>query len=46
MGRYLACSSRSRIRQLQQLRELDDHLLADIGLSRREARRGRRDPDD
>jgi len=34
LGRYLAASPRSRIRRWQALRELDDRLLADVGLSR------------
>jgi L-amino acid N-acyltransferase YncA len=34
LGRYLAVSPDSRIRRRQALRELDDRLLADIGLSR------------
>lgn len=34
LGRYLAVSPHSRIRRRQSLRELDDRLLADVGLSR------------
>lgn len=34
LGRYLAVSPHSRIRRWQALRELDDRLLADVGLSR------------
>lgn len=34
LGRYLAVSPHSRIRSRQALRELDDRLLADVGLSR------------
>ena len=41
VGRYFAGSPRSRLRQLATLRELDDHLLADIGVTRRDAQRGR-----
>ena len=36
-GRYLALSPRSRLHQRAALRELDDRLLADIGLTRLEA---------
>lgn len=42
--RYLANSPHSRLRQLAELRGLDDHLLKDIGVSKREARLGRREP--
>ncbi|WP_407170503.1 DUF1127 domain-containing protein [Bradyrhizobium sp. ORS 111] len=38
LGRYLAASPRSRIRRWQALRELDDRLLADVGLSRSDVR--------
>ncbi|WP_076860405.1 GNAT family N-acetyltransferase [Bradyrhizobium mercantei] len=34
LGRHLAVSPHSRIRRWQALRELDDRLLADVGLSR------------
>jgi uncharacterized protein YjiS (DUF1127 family) len=44
LARHLACSPRSRIRQLQELRQLDDHLLADIGLSRRDPERANHRP--
>lgn len=40
-GRYLALSPRSRLHQRAALRELDDRLLADIGVTRREALGGR-----
>jgi uncharacterized protein YjiS (DUF1127 family) len=39
---YLAGSERSRIRQRERLGELDDRMLGDIGLARRERRRGER----
>lgn len=39
-GRYLALSPQSRLHQTARLRELDDRLLADIGVTRREAMRG------
>jgi uncharacterized protein YjiS (DUF1127 family) len=39
---YLAGSEHSRIRQRQRLAELDDRMLRDIGLARREPRRGDR----
>ena len=39
---YLAGSERSRIRQRERLGELDDRMLDDIGLARRERRRGER----
>jgi L-amino acid N-acyltransferase YncA len=38
---FVSGSPHSRLRQLAELRELDDHLLRDIGLSREEARSGR-----
>jgi uncharacterized protein YjiS (DUF1127 family) len=38
---YIAGSPHSRLRQLEALRQLDDRLLADIGLTREEARLGR-----
>jgi hypothetical protein len=41
-GRYLALSPRSRLRQRAALRELDHRLLADIGVTRAEATKGRR----
>ncbi|MBR0895669.1 hypothetical protein JQ616_11965 [Bradyrhizobium tropiciagri] len=34
LGRYLTVSPHSRIRRWQALCELDDRLLADVGLSR------------
>lgn len=40
-GRYLALSARSHLHQRAALRELDDRLLADIGLTRLEALVGR-----
>jgi uncharacterized protein YjiS (DUF1127 family) len=40
--RYLTGSPRSRLRQLAALRELDDRMLRDIGVTREEAWRGRR----
>ncbi|QEN91387.1 N-acetyltransferase family protein [Labrys sp. KNU-23] len=40
-GRYLAVSPRSLLHQQAALRELDDRLLADIGIARREALAGR-----
>ena len=43
-GRYLVGSPLSRGHQLTALRALDDRLLADIGLTRREVRDGRRSP--
>ncbi|WP_434956947.1 MULTISPECIES: GNAT family N-acetyltransferase [unclassified Labrys (in: a-proteobacteria)] len=39
-GRYLALSPRSRLHQRAALRELDDRLLADIGVTRRGALAG------
>ena len=39
--RYLTASPQSRLRQLAALRQLDDRLLADIGVTRREASGGR-----
>ena len=42
IGWYLALLPQSRLHQLAQLRELDGRLLADIGVTRREAMRGRR----
>ena len=36
-ARYLTASPHSRLRQLHALRELDDRLLADVGVTRREA---------
>jgi uncharacterized protein YjiS (DUF1127 family) len=42
LSRYFVGSSRSRIRQLEALRELDDRLLEDVGVSRGEARLGYR----
>jgi phosphinothricin acetyltransferase len=42
IGWYLALSPQSRSRQLAQLKELDDHLLTDIGVTRSEAICGRR----
>jgi uncharacterized protein YjiS (DUF1127 family) len=39
-GRWLAGSQSSRLRQRATLRDLDDRLLADVGISREEARRG------
>lgn len=39
--RYFGLSPRSRWRQLQVLRELDERLLRDVGISRREAIAGR-----
>ena len=43
IGRYFTLSPRSRLLQLKHLKELDEHLLADIGLTRREAVRGCRE---
>ena len=40
LARYLAASPCSRIRQWHALRDLDDHLLADIGLSRSDVQPG------
>jgi hypothetical protein len=40
-GRYLAGSPNSRLHQLAALRELDDRLLADVGISRCEAKLAR-----
>ena len=40
-ARYLVASPHSRRRQLEILRAYDDRLLADIGVTRRAARRGR-----
>ena len=40
-GRYLRGSQRSRIQQLAALRELDDRLLADIGVTPEEVGRAR-----
>jgi GNAT superfamily N-acetyltransferase/uncharacterized protein YjiS (DUF1127 family) len=40
--RYLTMSSHSRLHQLAALRELDERLLADIGITRLEAKLGRR----
>jgi uncharacterized protein YjiS (DUF1127 family) len=40
-GRWLAGPQHSRLRQRAALRDLDDRLLADVGISREEARRGR-----
>ena len=37
IARYLALSPQSRLHQLARLRELDDRLLADIGVTRHEA---------
>ena len=45
MLHWLAASPQSRRRQLELLRELDDRRLADLGIRRGEALRGRRDPD-
>jgi L-amino acid N-acyltransferase YncA len=42
IGWYLVLSPYSRLHQLAQLKELDDHLLADIGVTRREAMCGHR----
>jgi|GEM_PF-3152020 len=44
--RYLTGSPRSRLRQLRRLRDLDDHLLADIGLTRDDVRTARAGPFD
>ncbi len=41
MGHWLAGSPHSRLRQRAQLRALDERLLADIGVTRSEAIRGR-----
>jgi uncharacterized protein YjiS (DUF1127 family) len=41
---YVAGHPRSRRRQLAHLKDLDDHLLADLGLSRTEAMSGRKEP--
>lgn len=43
IGWYFALSPQSRSRQLGQLKELDDHLLQDIGVTRSEAITGRKD---
>jgi L-amino acid N-acyltransferase YncA/uncharacterized protein YjiS (DUF1127 family) len=40
---YLAISPQSRLHQLAQLRELEDHLLTDIGVTSREAMCGNRE---
>jgi L-amino acid N-acyltransferase YncA/uncharacterized protein YjiS (DUF1127 family) len=40
VGRYLGGSRHSRIRQMAALRELDDRLLADIGVTPEEVRNG------
>lgn len=40
---YLGASRHSRYQQLRALRDLDDHQLADIGVTRREALTGRSD---
>ncbi|MBB4373422.1 uncharacterized protein YjiS (DUF1127 family) [Bradyrhizobium sp. cir1] len=40
LSRYLAAWPSSRIRQWQALCDLDDHLLADIGLTRSEVELG------
>ncbi|MHC2437441.1 GNAT family N-acetyltransferase [Bradyrhizobium sp. USDA 4451] len=40
LGRYLVVSPHSRIRRWQALRELDDRLLADVGLSRSDVEMG------
>jgi phosphinothricin acetyltransferase len=45
MLHWLAAAPRSRRRQLEILRELDDRRLADLGISRGEALRGHADPD-
>ena len=39
--KYAAGSPRSRLRQIQMLRDLDDRQLADIGLTRGDARNAR-----
>lgn len=44
MLHWFAAAPRSRWRQVEILRELDDRRLADLGISRGEALRGRRDP--
>jgi phosphinothricin acetyltransferase len=41
VGRYLVASPHSRLYQVEALRELDDRLLADIGIARSEARHSR-----
>ncbi|MBZ7922340.1 hypothetical protein LAC81_11140 [Ensifer adhaerens] len=45
LGLYLVASPRSRYWQLQHLRELDAERLADIGITAKEARAGRRRAD-
>lgn len=45
LGRYLGGSPRSRLHQRAALRDLDARLLADIGVTRLEARDGRRHDD-
>ncbi|MGK9233736.1 GNAT family N-acetyltransferase [Inquilinus limosus] len=45
MLHWLAASPQSRRRQIEILRGLDDRRLADLGISRGEALRGRPDPD-
>ncbi|MFE0753813.1 GNAT family N-acetyltransferase [Inquilinus sp. NPDC058860] len=45
MLHWFAASPQSRRRQLELLRGLDDRRLADLGISRGEALRGRADPD-
>lgn len=44
MLHWFAAAPQSRRRQREILRELDDRRLADLGISRGEALRGRRDP--
>lgn len=41
LWRYVVASPLSRKRQLETLRQLDDHLLNDIGITREEAQYGR-----
>lgn len=40
LWRYVIVSPQSRTRQLEALRQLDDHLLTDIGITREEAQYG------
>ena len=42
IGWFFAVAPQSRLHQLAQLRELDDRLLSDIGVTRREAIAGHR----
>lgn len=48
LWRDICCSPDSRYRQREALRQLDSHLLRDVGITRQEARLGRRlaEPED